>query len=91
MAGAVHTVTSHKALGDNQRGLNQMTYGTVEHWTLIVKHRSGRIGQERFHSWEAATEAYRDAVKANPVSATMYAVQRRGQGRIKTWDYEAVK
>ena len=65
------------------------TYGNVLGWRLVVTLPDGTIGNERFHSWEAATDAFREAVKGKPKSARVYAIQRRSYGEIKTWDYEA--
>lgn len=59
-----------------------MTYGSVAYWTLVIERRDG-VSVTRHYSWEAATEAYREAVRTNPLSAAVYA------GRIKTWHYEA--
>ncbi len=62
-------------------------HGTVEHGTLTIERQDGTITNARFHSWAAATDAYRHAVSTNPSAAIVHAVQRRTGQKIKTWDY----
>jgi hypothetical protein len=69
--------------------MNVRVYGTVEHWALTTKRRDGTVTEERFYSWEAVTDAFHETKASDPLSAVVYAVQRRGQGRIKTWEYES--
>ena len=65
-------------------------HGTVDYWLLTTKRRDGTITEERFHSWESVTEAFHETKAANPFSAVVEAIHRRGRGHpIKTWHHES--
>jgi hypothetical protein len=65
-----------------------MAYGNVEFWWLSVT-ENGRTYGVKCNSWEAATDAFREVIKRQPTSATVFAVQKRTRREIKTWDYAA--
>ena len=65
-----------------------VVHGMVVHWRLEIYDASGDRRTYKFWNWDAATAAFREERGQPGVrSATVYAVQRRRRGEIKTWDW----